>query len=176
MLQLILMIVVSIVILILLLALIMEKETNISSEIIINRPKSDVFNYVKLIKNQEKYSKWVMADPNVILIYKGTDGTVGFTSAWNSKLKNVGTGEQEITNIKEGERYEVEIRFEKPFKGVSYATTTTQAISDNQTRVATTFNSKTPFPMNIMLPMFKKMLQKDMDETAANLKRVLETK
>jgi hypothetical protein len=174
MLQLILIIVVSIVILILLLALIMEKETNIFSEIIINRSKSDVFNYVKLLKNQEKYSKWVMADPNVILIYKGTDGTVGFTSSWNSKLKNVGSGKQEITNIKEGERYEVEIRFKKPFKGVNHATTTTQAISDNQTRVVTTFNSKTPFPMNIMLPMIKKMLQKDMDETCANLKRVLE--
>ncbi len=38
-----------------------------------------------------------MMDPNVKLIYTGTDGTVGFKSAWSSDVKNVGVGEQEAT-------------------------------------------------------------------------------
>ncbi len=156
-------------------ASIMKKEYSISSEIIINKPRNTVFNYVKNIKNQEKYSKWVMADPNVKMDYKGTDGTVGFIAAWKSEIKDVGIGAQEITQIKDGERYDVEITFEKPFKGISTAFTTTEAITENQTKVTTTFNSKTPFPMNLMIPMIKNMLLKDMNENASNLKKILET-
>ncbi|MES2761352.1 MAG: SRPBCC family protein [Bacteroidota bacterium] len=176
MLQIILIVVASIIGIILLLAAIMKKEYALTCEIIINRTKNDVFNYVKHLKNQEKYSVWVMRDPNIKLVYTGTDGTIGFKAAWSSEDKNVGVGEQEITNIKEGERYDVEIRFEKPFKGISYANTSTTAVSDNQTKVVTTFTSRTPFPMNIMVPMLTKMLLKDMNENANNLKANLETK
>ena len=133
-----------------------------------------VFDYVKYLKNQERYSKWVMADPNVKLTYTGTDGTVGFRAAWESADKNVGVGEQEIMSIQEGIGYDAEIRFEKPFKGISTANVTTEAMSSNQTKVTTTFNSKTPFPMNIMVPMIKKMLTKDMNQNSETLKRVLE--
>jgi hypothetical protein len=34
-----------------------------------------------------------MMDPNAKMEYKGTDGTVGFISAWDSKIKYVGKGE-----------------------------------------------------------------------------------
>ena len=70
--------------------------------------------------------------------------------------------------------YVVEIRFEKLFKGTSYAEVTTTALSNKQTKVATTFKTAMPFPMNIRIPLLSKMLLCDMDETAANLKRVLE--
>ena len=43
----------------------------------VNKPKQQVFDYVKLIKNQEQYSVWVMKDPNIKIVYTGTDGTVG---------------------------------------------------------------------------------------------------
>ncbi|MDI9366140.1 MAG: SRPBCC family protein [Flavobacterium sp.] len=157
-------------------AAIMDKKFTITSEVVINAPRNSVFNYIKLLKNQEHYSKWVMMDPNVKLTYTGTDGTVGFKSAWESKNKNVGVGEQEITKINEGDGYEVEIRFKKPFEGVSTAVTSTQAISNTQTKITNTFYSSNPFPMNLMIPMLKKMLKKDMDESAANLKKILETK
>lgn len=174
MLQTIAIIIIVLVGLILLAASMMEKEYSLSSSILINRPQNMVFDYVKYLKNQERYSKWVMADPNVKLTYTGTDGNVGFRAAWESADKNVGVGEQEIMSIQEGIGYDAEIRFEKPFKGISTANVTTEAMSSNQTKVTTTFNSKTPFPMNIMVPMIKKMLQKDMDMNSENLKRVLE--
>ncbi|ULQ51864.1 SRPBCC family protein [Flavihumibacter fluvii] len=157
-----------------LLALIMKKEFTITSEVLINRPKDMVFDYVKHLRNQEKYSKWVMADPNVKLTYTGTDGTVGFKSAWVSAMKNVGIGEQEITKIAAGEKYEVEIRFEKPFKATNQAVTTTEAISPGQTKVTTTFKGRSAIPMNLMTAIFSKMVKKDMDENSMNLKRVLE--
>ncbi len=172
----ILIIIVSIIALLLIAAAIMEKEMSLSSEVIINRSQADVFNYIKHIKNQEYYSKWVMADPNSKITYTGVDGTVGFKAAWNSQMKNVGVGEQEITKITEGIGYDVILRFEKPFKGISYANATTQKLTDNQTKVITTFSSTTPFPMNLMSAMMKNMLLKDMKENSTNLKNVLESK
>jgi len=172
--QLILIILAAIILLIVILGLIIPKSYSLSASVVINRPKQEVFNYVKLLRNQEYYSKWVMADPNVKMNYQGTDGTIGFKAAWDSEVKNVGKGEQEITDIKEGERYDVVIRFEKPFKGTSYAHTTTEAAGPNQTKVTNTFNTTTPFPMNIMTPMLKGMLVKDMNENMQNLKRNLE--
>ena len=170
-----LIIIVSIIALLLLTAAIMKKEMSLSSEVIINRSQADVFNYISHIKNQENYSKWVMADPNSKITYTGTDGTVGFKAAWNSKMKNVGVGEQEITKITEGLGYDVILRFEKPFKGISYANNKTQSVSENQTKFTSTFSSTTPFPTNLMSAMLKNMLLKDMNENASNLKKVLES-
>jgi uncharacterized protein YndB with AHSA1/START domain len=157
-------------------AALMPKSFDITADIVIDRPVTEVFNFVKHLKNQEKYSVWVMADPNVKLDYRGTDGTVGFVAAWKSDNKNVGVGEQEIKAIQDGQRYDVELRFEKPFKATNHAYTTTTALDERRTRVATTFKGSNPFPMNLMVPMIKNMLLKDMNKNMGNLKRILEGK
>jgi uncharacterized protein YndB with AHSA1/START domain len=164
----------ALIVIVLLAALFMKKEYSLSSSIVINQPKDKVFGYVRHLRNQEQYSKWVMADPNVKLTYTGTDGTVGFRAAWNSADKNEGVGEQEIIKIREGERYDVELRFEKPFKATNYAHTTVEALNGNQSKVTTVFEARSPFPMNVMVPMISKMLQKDMNQNASQLKKVLE--
>ena len=161
---------------VLLAGLFMKKDYSLSSEVIIHTPQKEVFEYVKQLRNQEKYSKWVMADPNVKLTYTGTDGTLGFRAAWDSADKNVGAGEQEITKILNGEGYDVEIRFERPFKGISYANTRVSSVSAEKSKVVNTFNTRTPFPMNIMVPLLKNMLQKDMDGNMQRLKNNLESK
>jgi len=161
---------------ILLAAAIMPKVFDVSADVVIEKPVGEVFNYVKHLKNQEKYSVWVMADPNIKMEYKGTDGTVGFISSWRSDNKNVGIGAQEIKAIKEGQRYDVELRFEKPFKATNQAYTTTTALDEKRTKVTTTFNGSNPFPMNLMVPMIKNMLLKDMNKNMANLKGILEGK
>ena len=155
-------------------ALFMEKKYSLTAEVIINRAQQDVFHYIRIIGNQKHYNKWVMADPNAKINTTGTDGTVGFISAWESQVKNVGVGAQEITRIIDGQGYEAELRFEKPFKGISHAVNMTTALSPGQTKVSFTFHSSNPYPMNLLVPMIKKMLLKDMNENCANLKRVLE--
>src|SRR5436190_22481049 len=99
----ILIVIAGIIALLLLIALFTKKGFTLEKQVVINRPKRDVFNYLKLIKNQEQYSIWVMKDPNIKIVYTGTDGTVGFTSSWESNDKNVGIGEQEIKKIDDGE-------------------------------------------------------------------------
>lgn len=166
--------VLTLIVLLLLLAMVVKRDYKISVETLINRPSTAVFEFVKLLRNQQYYSKWVMADPNVKMDYRGIDGTVGFIAAWQSEDKNVGVGEQEITNIIEGKGYEVVIRFEKPFKGISRAVTQIESLAPDKVRVTNTFYTRTPYLMNLMIPLIKTMLKKDMAQNMDNLKKVLE--
>jgi LPS O-antigen subunit length determinant protein (WzzB/FepE family) len=49
----------------LIVALLVKKEYTVDREITINKSKREVFNYVRHLKNQDNYSKWVMMDPNM---------------------------------------------------------------------------------------------------------------
>jgi hypothetical protein len=163
----------SIVALFLIIAFFTPREFSVEKQITINKSKQEVFNYLKLLKNQEYYSVWVMKDPNIKLIYTGTDGTVGATSAWTSDNKNVGVGAQEIKELKDGEKINVEIRFEKPFKATNYATTTVTA-SGEVTTVSNLFYGKSKFPMNFSNLFMGKLVGKDIQQNLENLKANLE--
>jgi len=154
----------------------LSKEYRIEREITINRPNEQVFDYVKHVKNQLHYSKWVMTDPNSKMSYRGTDGTIGFVMAWDSTNKNVGKGEQEITGINDGRQVDMEVRFEKPFKGTSFTHMTTTAISPTQTQVKWTFVGMRNYAMKLLhfLVNLKKVLEKDIDTSLSNLKVILE--
>jgi hypothetical protein len=119
----------------LIIALFVKKQYVVEREITVNKPKQEVFDYIKHLKHQDNFSKWVMQDPVMKKNFKGTDGTVGFVYAWDSQNKNAGKGEQEIMNIKEGEKLDVEVRFEKPFAGIAHTPFTTEAVSQNETKV-----------------------------------------
>jgi len=54
---------------ILLLGVIVPKKFTIETQVTINKPRQSIFEYVKLIKNQEYYSVRVMRDPNVQMTY-----------------------------------------------------------------------------------------------------------
>ncbi len=73
--------------LLLIAALFIKKEYNIVREITITKPKTEVFSYIKHLKNQDNYSKWVRMDPNMKKDFRGTDGTVGFIYAWDGNKK-----------------------------------------------------------------------------------------
>lgn len=154
-------------------ALFTKKEYAVEREIIINKPKQDVFTYVKYLKNQDNYSKWVMTDPNMKKDFKGTDGTVGFIYAWDGN-KKAGKGEQEIKKIIEGEKLEHEIRFEKPFAGIGYTHFTTQSLDGNKTKVIWGMKGKNTYPMNIMNLFIGGLLGKDLEISLSNLKKILE--
>ena len=158
-------------------ALFVKKTYSVEREIIIARPPHIVFNYLKYLKNQDKFSKWATMDPNMKKEYRGVDGTVGFVSAWESQDKNVGKGEQEIKKILEGKRIDFELRFIKPFAAVAKAYMTTDQMSRNETIVNWGFESSMKYPMNLMLLFnMEKMIGNDLATGLANLKNQLENK
>lgn len=152
----------------------LPKEMSLERSITIDAPVSEVYDYARMLKNQEEFSVWVMADPNIQLEYSGVDGTVGATSSWVSEDKNVGVGEQEITNLVENERIDVEVRFEKPMKSVLTAYNTFEEVGEGQTLVTDGFSSTTPWPMNLICPIIKKMLGQQIQQNLENMKANIE--
>ena len=157
----------------LIVALFVKKDYVIEREVTINKPKEQVFDYVKHLRNQDNYSVWVRMDPNMKKDFKGTDGTVGFVYAWDGN-KDAGKGEQEIKSIKEGERLDVEIRFEKPMQSVATAPIVTEAISPDQTKVKWGMAGKSNYPLNFMNLFMDGILGKDLEKSLTTLKGVLE--
>ena len=170
--------IIGIVVLFLIIGFFTKKDYSVGREIIVNKPKVIVFAYLKLLKNQNKFSVWGSMDPNMRTVYTGTDGTEGFVSAWESDNKNVGKGEQEIQKIVEGERLDYEIRFIRPFKSTNWAFITNKRINDNQTLVHWEFSAKMKYPMNLMLVFMnmEKMIGNDLEKGLQNLKAILEQK
>ncbi|SEW20365.1 hypothetical protein SAMN05428988_3084 [Chitinophaga sp. YR573] len=171
----ILLIIVLLIVLVFIIGLFSKKSYAIQRDIIVDKPKQDVFNYLKFLKNQDHYSKWVMTDPNMKKTFTGTDGTVGFIYAWNGN-KKAGEGEQEITNIVEGEKLDIEVRFVRPFAGLAQTPFTTTALSPHQTKVTWGASSTLKYPMNLMLLFMnmEKMLGKDIEISLVNMKNILE--
>jgi hypothetical protein len=165
-----------IIVMILIIAAFISEDSIVEREIIINKSRNEVFSYIRYLKNQDYYSKWVMTDPGMKKEFRGTDGTVGFVYAWDSENKNAGKGEQEITKLSDGHSMECEIRFEKPFIGTSYAYFTTESVADEKTKVKWVFAGKLNYMMKIMhlLLNLKKMLGKDIEMSLNDLKSVLE--
>jgi len=97
-------------------ALFVEKKYIVEREITIDKTTQEVFDYVKFLKNQDYYSKWVMTDPNMKKELCGTDGTVGFVYALGNKKARKGA--QKITRIAEGDRVGCGIQFIRPLNGL----------------------------------------------------------
>ncbi|OXA66295.1 polyketide cyclase [Flavobacterium aquidurense] len=154
----------------------MPKNYAVEREITINKPVNSVFNYVKSLKNQNEFSVWANIDPKIKTTYTGTDGSVGSKSAWESDVKEVGVGEQEITKITEGKRIDFALRFKKPMEDTAVGFMSTETVAGNQTKVKWGINGVIPYPMNIMMPMMKmdQMIGNDLQKGLENLKTKLE--
>jgi hypothetical protein len=160
--------------LLLIIALFMKKEHYVKREIIINAPKQKVFDFLRLLKNQDLFNKWATADKaNRKEEFKGTDGTVGFIYSWSGD-KSAGKGEKEIMNIVEGKRIETEIRFIKPMRVTASVIFEMESLPGDQTRVNLVNTGALKYPLNLMIPMAEKKFPKDMDASLVILKNILE--
>ena len=168
--------IVLLVVLALIIAVFIPKDMVAEREVTINKPKQEVFNYIKLLKNQDNYSKWATMDPAMKKEYRGTDGTVGFVSAWDSESGDVGKGEQEIKKIDEGKRIDFELRFLKPMESTAQAYMTTEAIDSSSTKIKWVFSGKMSWPFNIFRLFMdpEKAVGDDFSTGLNKLKTVLE--
>jgi hypothetical protein len=157
-------------------ALFTRKEYAVTRDIIVNQSKQKVFDYIRYLRNQDSFSKWANMDPTMKKEYKGTDGTIGFVSAWDSTDKKVGKGEQEIIGINDGERIDFDLRFIRPFPGVAKAYMSTENLSESVTRVKWGIASGMKYPMNLMLLFMNmdKIMGNDLEIGLNNLKTILE--
>jgi hypothetical protein len=154
----------------------LKNEYLIVREIIIHKPKHEVFNYVKYLKNQNEYSYYNRKDPETIKSYTGTDGEVGFTYIWSSKINSIGSGKQTISKIVEAEEICCIIEFSKPLPLKSFASIALTEINENDTKVTWTFSSIYKFPLNIIIYFvdLEKLIGTDIASSLVTLKENLE--
>jgi|SRR5687768_12757610 len=156
-------------------AIVTPTECKVEREITINRPKADVFEYVKKIKHQNTWGPWFKKDPAMKQEFRGNDGFVGFVSSWKSE--EVGAGEQEIVRIVEGDRIDTQLRFQEPMESTADAHLVTEATGPNTTKVRWGFTTTMPRPMNVMMLAvdMDQLIGKDFQEGLDSLKQILET-
>lgn len=153
----------------LIVAAILPKDFHAGSQIIINKPHPEVFDYVKQIKKQGTYDSWSKQDPQIQKEYSGTDGTVGFVYTWKSK--KVGDGKQVITNVDEGKRVDMDLFF----NGSDQANKSfiqVDSLAPNQSQVQWVIDGKMPYPFNLMTLCYD--MNKDFDQGLKSLKEILE--
>ena len=158
-------------------AIVTPTECRVEREVTINRPKAAVFDYVRYLKHQNTWGPWFKKDPGMKQEFRGNDGYVGFVSAWKSDHGDVGSGEQEIKRIVDGERIDTELRFTDPYESKNDAYLTTEATGPETTKVKWGFTASVPRPLNVMMLAvdMDAMIGKDFEEGLSNLKRILET-
>jgi hypothetical protein len=156
-------------------AAVFKKSYSAQAEVVIDRPYSEVYGYVKLLKNQDEFSVWAKMDPEMEKTYRGTDGEVGFVSAWKSENPDVGRGEQEIKAIS-ANRIDYELRFLAPWESTSPGYITFDDM-DGKTKVVWVFEGNMPYPMNLMMLMYniEEMIRTDLQTGLDNLKALLES-
>lgn len=66
-------VIISLVVIVLIIAAFVPSEFKVEREVTINKPLTEVFDYVKYLKNQENYSVWSKIDPNMKREFIGVD-------------------------------------------------------------------------------------------------------
>ncbi|QYO67480.1 SRPBCC family protein [Leptolyngbya sp. 7M] len=150
-------------------------EFAVEREIVINKPRSEVFEYVRKLRNQNEWGPWFKREPTMHQEFRGTDGEPGFTVGWKSELES-GVGEQEIKHIVENERIETELRFKDPFESNSDSYIITEAVDEDRTKVKWGMKGSMPRPFNVfgLVMNIESAIGKDYEEGLASLKSILE--
>jgi hypothetical protein len=162
---------------VLVVALFTKNRYTLKREVDIDRPTAEVFDYIKLNKNQKYYSKWLSLDPNTKIEFKGAaDGTPGAIFAFQSKNEKAGTGEWEIKKVTEGEGIDFELRFLAPYVFTASGSMSVQALSPAKTRLTWIYHGGMDWPKNVMLLFLNmdKIIGPDIEESLGNIKRNLE--
>jgi hypothetical protein len=157
-------------------ALFLPTEYTVSRDITIHRSKSEVFDYARMLEHQLDYSVWWKMDPNQVTTFTGEDGTVGFVAAWKSELDSVGSGEEEIVALQEGERIGFALRFKEPFESNASSEMLFTANDSSTTKLTWNFNGDMTYPFNVMqlFMSMEDMLGQDIQEGLQNMKVILE--
>lgn len=170
--------IVSLIVLVLIIALFVEKEYDVNRSVNISKSNSEVFDYVKNLRNLDNYAVWQKKDPNVIQTYAGTDGEVGSKYTWASDHEEVGNGEQEVIAIDENKRVDFALRFKTPMEMEAQAYMLTKGHeSGNSTDVTWGFKGESAYPWNFFMLFIDmdEQLGPDLQEGLDNLKVLMES-
>ncbi len=164
------------IIILLIVAAFTTKKYDVVRSIVINKPKAEVFNYIKYLENHKNFIIWKDLPGDTTWVYKGRDGEIGYIFFWKN-VKGVKTvGEKEIIDINEGRRLDFELRFLEPFEAIIPSSLNTESVGPDKTKVTWATNGKLSYPINIVLVFYDygAKIGDDLSVGLNNLKVILE--
>lgn len=169
-------IIIGLALLVLLLSMLAPRNYELERTVFIDRPLPEVYDYIRFLKNQNHWATWQLMDPDMNRDYIGEDGKIGFQSSWNSRMKNVGAGQQTITAFEDKKVIYTKLEFFKPFRSESDVYIRTEEGGNGATIVSWGFTGEMSRPGNVILLVLnmEKRLGKDFEDGLATLKNILE--
>lgn len=144
--------------------------------IYIERPLEEVYDFLRFLRNQEEWVKRKHQDPDMKKTYSGEDGKIGFQFTWDSKIKEVGAGQETITVLEHNDVIYTKLEYHRPIKSESTTFMRMLSVGDTATEVTwgITGDIHTPYNAVLLFVNMDKQLGKSYEEDLSNLKRILE--
>lgn len=153
-----------------------KKEYNLSRTVVINRPKAEVYAFIRQLKKQPLWMPWFVNDPEIVIKFKGEDGKVGAAAYWkgNNKVEGI----QKIVKVREGKILETQLLFLRPYKSLSLNYMAVKEVEPDRTKMVWGVKGVHKFPASVFMLFYgmDRAIGKDFDSGLQNLKKVLEKK
>ncbi len=153
-----------------------RKDFDLSRTIIINRPKAEVYAFIRQLQKQALWMPWFANDPGLVVKYKGEDGKIGAASYWkgNNKIEGI----QKITKVHEGKILETQLLFLRPYKSLSVNYMAVKELESERTKLVWGVKGVHRFPASVFMLFYgmERAIGKDFDDGLQNLKNILENK
>ena len=153
-----------------------KKEYDLSRTVVVNRPKAEVYAYIRQLKKQPFWMPWFLNDPNIEMKFKGEDGKVGASAYW--KGANRVEAIEKITKIREGKLLETQLLFLKPYKSLSLNYMAVKEVEPERTKMVWGVKGVHKFPASVIMFFYgmDRAIGKDFETGLQNLKTLLERK
>lgn len=157
------------------LSFLLPETAQVSRSVTINAPPQAVFPFVNSLQETEKWSPWLIRDPETKLSYSGPNAGIGNTLSWSSDHRQVGSGTQQIIESVENQL----VRTALDFGPMGTATASFVLEPDDEgTRVTWGFDTKLGLnPMSRWMGlMMDDWVGADYERGLENLKVLVESK
>ena len=153
-----------------------KKDYDVSRTIMINRPKAEVYGYIRQLQKQTLWMPWFLNDPNTVVKFKGEDGKEGAAAYW--KGSNRVEAIQKLTKVKDGKVLESQLLFLRPYKSMSLNYMAVKEVEADRTKMVWGLKGIHRFPASVLMLFYgmDRALGKDFETGLYNLKTILERK
>lgn len=154
-----------------------KKGYDLSRTIIINKPKTEVYAYIRQLKKQSNWMPWYKKDRNLNIKFKEEDGKVGAAAYWKGS-GSLAEGVQRIIKIKDGKVFESQLLFLKPYKFHTLQYIAVKEIEPEKTKLVWGIRGVHQFPASVIMQLYgmEKALGNDFEQGLQNLKENLENR
>lgn len=144
---------------------------------VVNASRDEIFNFVRMLRNQPLWVPWFIRDPNAILKYKGEDGKEGTCFYWKGDQK-VGEGTQKIVKLKSCAIMETRLLFVKPIRLNALTYIAIKEMDSGKSKMVWGVRGNLAFPLSVISIFYSvnKLLGKDLEKGLIYLKGILESR